>query len=170
LYGKQKLIAFERHVDVEALGCDPGASFGIAWTLDGDASPIVTAERSGWWDLSVARNPGQRYDMLYGALSRFKPEFVFWETAPGLKGQALRWHLGYMAVAQQWAHVVGAEFVGINTFDVKYFAVGKRGAKKHEMVTAAKKKWLELDELAGDDAMDALWILETGLSSRHSLP
>ena len=151
-----------------AIGCDPGAHFGIAWSYSrADACPppsrVYDETSSGWWDLAEIPDPGHRYDLLYGALSRFRPTFIFWETAPGLKGQALRWHLGYMAIGQQWAHNVGARFVGINTFDVKEFATGKRGAKKWEMSAAARKHWGGIPDNPDDNAIDALWILETGL-------
>jgi hypothetical protein len=133
---------------------------------------------TGEWDLSMWPDPGARYDALYTHLSTFWPDVVVWETAPGLKGQALRWHCGYLAIAQQWAYLVGAEFLGVNVFTVKKWTCGKSNATKEVVHAAARTDRDRLGEIPtemGPDALDAYltlcwWWDHSALNRRAGTP
>ena len=144
------------------LAIDPGQFCGYAWTDDG----MVHLEQSGVWDLTKASDPGERFGMLRAKVGEYHPEWIFYETNPGLRGHTLRWFIGYMAVVQCWAAEVGANFLNCNNSTLKKFATGMGNATKDEMCTAYIHKhamgeyWLSEEP---DDRIDALWLLRWGI-------
>jgi hypothetical protein len=151
---------------VYAVAFDPGASFGFAWVpawriksdpaepLDATPAGCPLPENTGAWNLATAREPGERFELLLHHLGEFRPRYVIWETAPGLRGQALRWHAGYLAMGQRWAWLEGATFVGINVATVKATVPGKENASKTEVHRCAREADPRLEPL-GPDALDA---------------
>lgn len=162
---------------VRAVAFDPGARFGFAWVASPDGLPswalAITnsavphahtphSEYTGTWNLSTQADPGARYDYLFHLLAGFQPDVVLWETAPGLKGQALRWHLGYMAIAQQWAHLEKAKFIGVRHNEVKHWVCGKWNARKwevHQVARTLPDRFGPVPEAMGPDALDAYLLL-----------
>jgi len=145
------------------IAIDPGQSCGYAWTDNG----TIDVKRSGVWDLGQFTQPGQRFSKYAGKLgSCVRAEYLVYETAPGLRGQALRWHAGYLANAQRWAYENDAQFIGCNVATLKKFATGHGDATKGDMLESflhnyAKNQWWLADE--PNDRIDALWLLVWGV-------
>ena len=148
-------------MDFRLLGLDPGGSTGYAWTEE----PHVSVEQSGVWQLGKVKDPGRRFDYLWGQLGLFEPTHVSYEKPGGLRGAAaLWWHAGYLATLQLWCERNGAELALVHPVTLKKFAAGSARADKEQMQQAACRCFrssLPMDFC--DNRVDALWVLAWGL-------
>ncbi len=171
------------------LALDPGESFGWALT---SAMPETTLELAqhwlpnysvhiekqvcscGAWKLGAVKDFGPRYNLLESlvrfAVKDFDPHAVkdsgrvIYEVAPGLRGKASVWHLGYLATVQRICDSLSIPLELVNASTWKRSVVGKGNASKTDILYhAAGRYWL--DVTAPQDAADACCLLAYWLQS-----
>jgi hypothetical protein len=164
------------------LALDPGASFG--WAMSGTVGVDVddvglaafwhdnhvcrvrgTPCICGAWNLGIEKDYGTRYSLLIQLIESQKDcdLSIYYEVAPGLKGQASVWHLGYLATVQAVASRIGAGFIKVNASTWKRLVLHNARASKNDIRAYAQKAY-HIDPGAPQDALDALCILEHALT------
>jgi hypothetical protein len=167
---------------VRLLALDPGESFG--WALSnsaeinvndyGTAKYYIPNYRArignlnclcGAWDFSEIKDSGQRFNLV-SELVEVRKDLagIVYEVAPGLRGHASIWHLGYLATVAASAHRLDVPFYKVNASTWKKYALRSPRASKEESQDEALVQY-GLDPQAVHDASDALHILAWGLQS-----
>jgi len=164
------------------LALDPGESFG--WALSGITEvsvpsielgtyympnyPAYVGEHCcvcGAWQLEPTKDSGERFNLLAQLIETQKDlDAIFIEVAPGLRGHASVWHLGYLATVQRTAHVLSIPMLTVNPSVWKKYTCRDGRASKLKIRSEARTRFA-LFHGAPQDAFDALHVLAWGLQA-----
>jgi hypothetical protein len=162
------------------LALDPGQSFG--WALSHAVGVNTTVNTAtfftdnyvvrmgstvcicGAWDLASIEEDRHRFSMLIDLIEsqRDAVDVIVYEVAPGLRGHASIWHLGYRAIVLAASYRISVPFYAVNASTWKK-AIGNARASKYAIRGYAVDHY-GIDPSAPQDAIDALCILEHGFS------
>ncbi len=167
---------------MKILALDPGQSFG--WAISGAVNVntgVNTAQYfvenylariggsvalCGAWDLTPCKGFGERFNILAQLVESQKDSLssIIYEVAPGLRGMASVWHLGYRAIVLAAADRIGVPMIEVNPSTWKRDVIGNGQASKDEIRAYAVKSY-GVDPTAPQDAIDALCILARGIEA-----
>ncbi len=124
---------------------------------------------SGTWWLKPppGESPGMRYVRLRGHLDDIMRGYpglavVAYEEAHHRGRAATQYAHGYIATLQSWAAVNRIDHTALHSGTVKRWATGKGNATKDAMVAAGREKFRK--PFAGEDEIDALWVLDLAMA------
>ncbi len=137
---------------IRILSVDPGTKCGYA------LSPF----ESGVWNLSVSRHEGggMRFIKLRNYLIKACEgiEILVYEEVRSHKGtDAAQIYGGIIAIIQEQCELKEISYQGVSVGTIKKFATGKGNSNKEVMLSAARKRWPEID-IIDDNQADALFL------------
>jgi len=165
----------------------PESSMGLAahWLPNYPARVNNTQCVCGAWKLGPYKDPGERFALVEQLISvqavpmlsvqkgsapvpmpqRREPALaaIVYEVAPGLRGRAAVWHMGYLATVQRVAHRYAIPFYPVNPSSWKSSVLGSARADKLAIRAHAEKYCGLQKKTPPQDAADALLILGWGL-------
>ena len=149
-----------------AYGLDLGSITGIGWSEDG----TVSSSRSEAVSFKPAR--GESHGVRFMRFRRWladtidEPEasIVFYEwvhPATHRSAYATQAYCGFLSILEAFCEERNIAYMGLGVAEIKKHATNNGNASKAKMLASAYSKFGALDS---EDAADALWVLDLGLS------
>jgi len=147
---------------VRILAIDPGTRCG--WALHTGEEIL-----SGTWNLKSDDNPGRRWIGFRKRIRAANPDKIVYEKVMA-HAATLAAHMygGFEATIQAYCAEAGVELDSVHVGTIKKHATGKGNANKAQMVSAAAKRWPEI-EIQDDNQADALWLLDYEMTRMDAL-
>ena len=150
----------------KAFGIDLGTTTGVAWTEDG----TVSSQRSEAVKFKPKR--GESQGVRYMRFRRWLKEtvddpentIVFYEwvhPAAHRSAYATQAYSGFLSILESYCEEFGVAYMGLGVGQIKKHATGNGAASKSKMLASAYTRFGALDS---EDAADALWTLDLGLT------